>query len=277
MKEAAKGLDEGEFIIVHDNDTRGLSWARNRGLDRAKGDYLFFVDADDVVEDNFLSLLLSVVESTGADFVISSLSVSPLKREYNLEGDEIKRVMLPAFFGYSYEDVLRWYRGGSVDANREFGSVCRCVFKRDFIEKYAIRFDENLHLYEDAPFMAECSLYASKISSINKILYNYEPNDLGLMRTSLKSEKYYKYKGEALLNRLALASKYGRDGILDHFRASAVFSFLELFRGSSYWREYLKNDFVRESILNFPLSIRRPFIAMAVFFAKVLIKLYIKR
>lgn len=240
-------------------------------MERAKGDWVFFVDADDTVESDFLSRLLSVAESKDADLVISSLSISPLKREYNIEGDEIKKVLLPAFFGYSYDDVKRWYSGGRLEANREFGSVCRCAFKNSFLKKYSLRFDENLHLYEDAPFMAECSLYASKISSINKILYNYEPNDLGLMRSSLKSDKYYMYKEKALLNRLAIASRYGHDDVLDYFRASAVFSLLELFKGHSQWRAYLKNDFVRDSVLKFPLSIRRPIIAAIVSFFKILV------
>ena len=264
LRTAAKRLDAGEFIVVHDDDSRGLSWARNRGLERAKGEYVFFVDADDTVDARFLEVLLDLAESTQADFALSSLAVSPLKRDYNLKGGDIRRVMLPAFVGYSFNDVKRYYKGGKLDDHREFGSVCRCIFKRDFIEKNNIRFDEDLRLYEDAPFMAECSICASKVSSTSEVLYRYAPSDVGLMRSSLKSAKYFKYKFEALNNRLNIASRRGEVGVLEQFRASAVFSLIELFKAGKNWKEYLQNKFVKDSLFAFPISIKRPVLAVAV-------------
>ena len=49
LEAAARGLDV-EIIVSDDEAGRGLSWARNRGLDRATGDVVFFVDADDTID-----------------------------------------------------------------------------------------------------------------------------------------------------------------------------------------------------------------------------------
>ena len=260
---AAVGLDV-ETVLVRDDEGRGLSWARNSGLDRATGDAVFFVDADDTVHRDFFRRLASVLESSGADFILSSFDYAPLKREYDLAGNgTIRNVMLPAFFGYDFEDVRRWNAGGSLAARREHGGVWRCVFRRDFLERYGIRFDEDLRLYEDSPFIAECAARAERVVSIPDVLYNYMPNPQGLLRTSLGTDRYWNYKFAALENRKAIAARVGLD-VLEHFGASMAFSALELFRARKGFSRYAKEPLVAEALRRFPRSIRHPLVASAI-------------
>ena len=260
---AAVGLDV-ETVLVRDDEGRGLSWARNRGLDCATGDAVFFVDADDTVHLDFFRRLASVLASSGADFVLSSFDYAPLKREYDLAGNgTIRNVMLPAFFGYDFEDVRRWNAGGSLAARREQGGVWRCVFRRDFLERYRIRFDEDLRLYEDSPFIAECAARAERVVSIPDVLYNYVPNPQGLLRTSLGTDRYWSYKFAALKNRKAIAARVGLD-VLEHFGASIAFSSLELFRACKGFFRYAKDPLVAEALRRFPRSVRHPLVAAAV-------------
>lgn len=243
------------------------------GIERSTGDLLFFVDADDTVTESFFDVLEETIEVPGADFAISSLDIAPLRRDYGLEGgDAVVKAMLPAFFGYSFDDVRRWYTGAPLDASREFGSVCRCVFRRSFIEKYALRFDENLRLYEDAPFLAAAALCARKTSSTREVVYRYEPAASGLMRSSLASGRYLEYKFAALENRLSIAAAHPERDVMEHFRASAVFSLVELFRARGDWRGYLSRPFVRESLVQFPLSVRHPLLAAAVLALRQFVK-----
>lgn len=268
VEKAALGKDV-ECIVVHDGDARGLSWARNRGIERASGDIIVFVDADDEVRENFFALFEELFSRGGVDFAISSFDFSPLKRQYNLEGnEEIVRTVAKAFFGYSFDDVRRWNRGGSLSAFREFGSVCRCAFSREFLLDRGISFDENLKVFEDSPFIAHAALFAGKVASSEEVVYKYSPAPGGLMMSSLKSRAFLDYKFAALRNRLALAEKAG-GGVMEYFRGSAVFSLVELFCKRGDWRKYLSFPFVRESLDSFPLSLRRP----AMFACVVLLRL----
>ena len=263
MSAAAKGLDV-EVVVVEDPESRGLSWARNEGLRRAAGDAVFFIDADDTVRPGYFSRLLAVLESTGADFALSSFGYAPLKREYNLQGNAaIREAMLPAFFGYSFDDVRRWNAGGDLHARREQGGVWRCVFRREFVERHAIRFDEGLRLYEDSPFIAECACRADRVASIPDVLYEYAPGPQGILATALGSDRYYEYKFAALENRKAIAKRVGGD-VMRHFEASAVFSALELLRARRDWRRYLADPFVARSLRQFPVSPRHPLVAAGV-------------
>jgi len=266
---AAEGLDV-EQIVVEDPESKGLSWARNRGLERAKGDVVFFCDADDTVKPAFFRRHLEVLERSGADFVLSSTEYAPLKRPYDIVGNPtIREVMLPAFFGYHLDDVRRWNAGGSLMSRREQGGVWRCAFRREFIERNGIRFDENLFLYEDSPFIVECACRAERVASIDDVLYEYAPGPSGLLADSHGTDRYWNYKFAALENRKQIAARVGIEA-LEYFRGSAVFTVLELMRAHKDWRRYASDPFVAESLRQFPLSYRHPLVALAVTYAKCL-------
>ena len=257
------------MVVVDDLDSRGLSWARNEGLAKARGDAVFFVDADDTVKPDFFRRLLSALEGERADFVLSSFDYAPLKREYNISGNAaIREAMLPAFFGYSFDDVRRWNAGGDLHALREQGSVCRCAFRREFLDRYSIRFDEGLRLYEDSPFVAECAARAEKVASIPDVLYEYVPGQSGILATELGSERYWEYKFSALANRKAIASRVG-DDVMRYFAGSAVFSAMELLKARRDWRRYVSDPFVAEALRGFPRSLRHPLAAAAAAFLRM--------
>ena len=265
---AAKGLD-AEILVVEDPESRGLSWARNEGLRRATGDVVFFVDADDTVRLNYLSTLMRALVQTGADFVLSSFDAAPLRRDYDLVGNAaVREALLPAFFGLSFEDVRRWNAGGDLLARREQGGVWRCAFRRDFLERHAIRFDEGLRLYEDAPFLAECAGFASRVASVSDVVYDYVPGPQGILATSLGTDRYYAYKFDALENRKGIAARIGGDA-MRHFEASAAFSALELLKAWRGFRRYAADAFVRDALRRFPCSPRHPLAATACALARL--------
>ena len=229
------------------------------------------------MKPGFFSRLLAVLESTGADFALSSFDYAPLKRDYNLCGNaEIRAVMLPAFFGYSFDDVRRWNSGGDLHAHREQGSVCRCAFRREFLDRHSIRFDESLRLYEDSPFVAECACFAEKVASIPDVLYEYVPGESGILTTALGTERYYEYKFAALSNRKAIASRAGFD-VVEHFGGSIVFSALELFRARRGFFRYAEAPVVARAFDGFPRSARHPLVGAAAVFCGFLARCSARR
>ena len=268
---AAAFAGETERIVVADDESRGLSWARNQGLARATGDIVFFVDADDTVRPDYLRALVSLLEKSFADFALSSFDYAPLKRDYDLYGNAaIRAAMLPAFFGYSFEDVRRWNGGGALAARREQGGVWRCAFRREFLERHRLRFDEKLFLYEDSPFIAECACRASRVASTREVFYDYTPGPDGLLASSPRGGvRYREYKFAALANRKAIAARTGAE-TLEHFRASAALTALELLAGGHVadFRRYAADAFVRKALREFPLSPRHPLVAAGILSAR---------
>lgn len=270
LRTASSGLDV-ETVVVDDTESRGPSWARNQGLDRATGEVVFFADADDAVRPGFFTMPLKLLTETGADFVLASSGLESPRRDYTLKGNgAVRAAMLPAFFGYSFEDVRRWNCGDDLRARREFGTVWRGAFRRDFLEKHSIRFDEGLRYGEDAAFLSECAAYAESTASTDEAFYDYAPGAAGMLRQTLGSDRYFEYKFAALANRKAIDARAG-GGLMEQFEASAVFSALELMKARRGVRRYVADPFVADAVRRFPISGRHPLTAVAVTALRALI------
>lgn len=252
---AAKGLDV-EVIVVDDGASRGPSWARNRGLDRATGDYVFFVDADDTVRPDFFRKPVEELENFKADVCFFSDGTTVRRSSDFFDGNAAVRAKyLPAFFGYSFDDVRRWNDGGALDACKEQGSVCLAAFCRPFLERHSLRFEEDMTFFEDAMFLSACCAVAERAVSIDDVLYDYRPRPDGNLASGLGSERHVDYKFKALAFRKRLDAQYG-GALWKYCEASCVLSALELLRGLhfvSFFR-YVADPAVRKAFKGFPWS-----------------------
>ena len=277
---AAQGLDV-ETIVIEDSEGRGPSWARNRGLDKAAGDVVFFVDADDTVKKDFFRRPLCVLEQTGADICFFTYRGGPKLDERVIDGAEaVRERFLPAFFGYSMNDVRRWNAGGSLYRRKELGQVWRCAYRRSFLDRHAIRFDEAMTFYEDAAFLSFCTAFAEKAATIPDELYEYIPLPGGNLASGSGSRRHWEYKFLVLESRKRLDAKT-EGAVWRYCAASCVFSAMEMMR---LWkraglspreafgdlRRYISDRRVKEALWAFPLSRRHPLAAAAVLFLRFL-------
>ena len=60
-------------ITVYHKENGGLSDARNYGIDRCNGEYITFVDSDDVLKSNFVETLMGLIEEYDADVAVSGV------------------------------------------------------------------------------------------------------------------------------------------------------------------------------------------------------------
>ncbi len=74
--DALEGLDH-RFRVIHQKN-KGLSGARNTGLAQAKGDYICFVDSDDMVSPNYLAEMLDAIKAGKADMAICDVESTKL-------------------------------------------------------------------------------------------------------------------------------------------------------------------------------------------------------
>lgn len=264
---------------------RGVSAARNRGLDIAHGEYIFFVDPDDGVEPDFFISMLERMKESRADYCVCAFRVRredgtfkdwKLRDAYEFSSnDSILEGYVSRIVGYSFNDVRRFYANEPLFARREMASVWRACFRRDVINRASVKFDETISLYEDAMFNVEYLLSATKMTCIDRPLYRVTERNSGAMNTIPRdASRFARNKIRLLLSRKRLNEMYG--GRLWRFcEASAVFSVLEVFflmmrfrlgwgEGCAILREYLDDDMARCALHDFPLSWRKPVLASAV-------------
>lgn len=166
--------DRDKRIEFYSQKNSGVSAARNKGLDYAKGKWVFFFDSDDTFKNNLISDCVRIAESKGVETVLYGYTSnidgkighdykSILKGDY--VGSEIVDHVIPQFLGHSYNDINAWIaENKGLREGKEHTALWRCMLSLDVINQNNIRFDKRLSLGEDTKFI---NTYLLKTRSIN--------------------------------------------------------------------------------------------------------------
>jgi glycosyltransferase involved in cell wall biosynthesis len=147
------------MTVIH-QENRGLSGARNRGLEAAKGEYICFIDSDDYISDVFVELQLKCMEKSGADVVQGTGGrwVDSSVNDYQAIADK--------FTLYSGEEMCHIL----MTADSGYGVAQNKLYKRKLFND--IKFPEG-KLHEDE-FTVYRLFYAGKVALIEASLYHYQ-------------------------------------------------------------------------------------------------------
>lgn len=151
-------------IIVIDSDNYGVSYARNIGIERATGKYIVFIDSDDMIEKDYIGILVTEMEEKNLDMVVCGYKdiniVSNVKKNMVIKNDN--RRLLTGFFSKDYYIIRNFLNG-----------PCFKLYRLEFIKKNKIKFPDNVQMAEDQMFNYKYYLYVKKYRFINKPLYLY--------------------------------------------------------------------------------------------------------
>lgn len=161
-------------------ENQGVSSARNRGLECAKGQYIMFCDSDDYALPQIVETLVRNAESTKSDLSCCSMFVA------NNNGEFEQRDM---------SDEVQCITGDSrimhiLTNLRCRGYVWNKLFHRDIIEAApSIRFKENIAILEDEIFVLEYLMRSTSMCFVDECLYVYCYNDSSATNGSLSEAR----------------------------------------------------------------------------------------
>ena len=156
-------IREHQNIIRVDQENQGLSGARNTGMVHAKGDYILFVDSDDLIVEGAMAKLLPIALRTSADLVVADFQ--------KLSDDEISNYKPDLSETCQYEEKSG-YDLFLQDLDPSKNYVWRTLYRREFLEKNNLKFIQGI-CYEDIPFTPECYLKAVRCVRAHCDLYLY--------------------------------------------------------------------------------------------------------
>lgn len=154
-------------IVVHERN-KGLGGGRNTGIREAKGEYLWFIDADDSITAQKLHSVMHKAEEERLDVLCFNYrrvdeEGRPLS-EFIVFGDTQKTD------GYSFVNSVF---GTQVVAH--VGFVWRFIYRTDYLRSHRLFFPENV-CWEDTVYMPKSLIEANSVASVPDVLYSYRVN-----------------------------------------------------------------------------------------------------
>lgn len=164
-REHPRGKD---IRIVSQPKNMGVAQARNRIIDEAQGRYLYFMDSDDVISDNCISLLYSNILEHQAEIVYGSYE--------KVENNKVSKFIYP-FLIFDGTDKLAEYsynRYGAIQA-----LVWNVLFDINFLRNSRHRFIDT-NYWEDLAFSFDLVTLVSKAVLLPEVTYTYLCRDNSL-------------------------------------------------------------------------------------------------
>ncbi len=201
--------------VIHKNNG-GVSSARNAGLDVAQGEWVTFVDADDLTKPDTLETLYRLT-SVDCDIVFAGFEIYrdgklthfiPELKESNKTSLELaKELFAPS--DYSYQ-----------------GYICSKLYRREIIKKHNIRFNGNIRYNEDRLFTFTFLSYARKGAYTTKPVYEYYLHG-GNAMSAIEGPNYWKFETDldAFIEMTNIAPKYNSSELLYLVRLGAIASY----------------------------------------------------
>ena len=168
--------DEKRIKIIEKKINSGVSNSRNIGINKAKGDYIMFIDSDDFLAENAIESLTKMIKLYDYDLI----KFNYFKYYDNFTYKKIKDNSI--YNKLSNEEILLNFINGNIDSY-----IFNALFKRDILLRTNL-FDEEIIMMEDRLLYLEILKVIKKIHFSNEYLYYYYVNHNGASKSITKIE-----------------------------------------------------------------------------------------
>lgn len=162
--------------VIHQQN-KGLSGARNSGIDIARGDYLAFVDSDDYVASDYIASLYQLICESGC-------TIAQCRFDY-VQGEPIKTEENSAWRIYRGESLMQQLYGEEEEATY-FVVAWNKLYKRELFRN--IRYPEG-RIHEDEATTYKLFHEGKKLAFSDRALYGYFTENTGSITAKFSGKR----------------------------------------------------------------------------------------
>ena len=170
-------------IYVVDKENEGVAVARNIGISKATGAYIGFVDPDDWVEEGMYQSLYETIKYYHYPICMCNYSKDDKKniiakklkiKANSLKREEVIEKIITNMIGV--DDII-------PHMDYIMGSVWRCLYEKDFLDKHGLRFEKGITIMEDLVFNIQAFLKSEGLCIDHGVWYHYVQNPKSVLHT----------------------------------------------------------------------------------------------
>jgi hypothetical protein len=173
------------------NEHAGPGAARNTGLSHASGDYILFVDSDDMLAEGSVKTLLDYIKETDADILYfdgeSVYETPELEEDHALFKDIYRRKTGSTEIMTGPELLVNMQNASDYKP-----SVVLQMYSRKFIEAHNLRFEEGI-IHEDTAFSFSAILKADRVAVLAEPFYIRRVREGSIMTAGYSFDNVYGY------------------------------------------------------------------------------------
>lgn len=182
-------VKEDSRIKYYYKENGGIVSARNYGLERATGEYICFVDQDDIVKPDMFEVLINDLKQNQADFAQGGVSQS-LEEEKPVE-EEVAAVLKRGTEEYKNSFGALIVRGDAISAtNKVDCNIWNKIYRLDFLRKNSMKFQKFLDYEDDWLFVVEAMKHAKAVTIRRQVIYIWRTNEESESRNRVEHDKY---------------------------------------------------------------------------------------
>lgn len=166
LKICKKYSDKDKRIRIFSISNHGVSYARNIGIENAKGKYLLFIDADDFLLNR--NSLNDIQRNIGENDDVIAFNYKILNEENKVfKKNNLESKSLLYKSGFDYIDSV-------LEKNPNmFWYIWKYAYNKSIIDKYKILFPIDINYHEDLYFVNNVLIHSSNVKNVNLYVYCY--------------------------------------------------------------------------------------------------------
>lgn len=223
-----KEYKDARIRLISNEENSGLSFTRNRALNEAKGDFLVWIDCDDLIDPQKFEIQIDYLKSNPEVGILGTWLTRFGEGRPRLSKSFTDREIIKALLAF-YPSVWN----------------ATAMFRMELIRKAHLKYDERLSVAEDYNFYYDASFHFPMMN-LNKSLYSYRASENSIMQkfNGLEDKMYefFKIIYEKVFDKLGIEKTNHNLKLHRKFSSPILFSTWEEFQEANDWLLYLKKQ-----------------------------------
>jgi CDP-glycerol glycerophosphotransferase len=184
--------------VFHLEENKGVGFCRNFGLDQSTGQYIYFLDSDDFIPVNTFEKLMSNI------------------RDFPFVSGKIKKITSKPQSQEEKESILKIE---TIKKTKQFKNktVLHKLISKDFIDRYKLRFNEEVKCYSDLEFLVKLMANISEAPRLTNCLYYKRVRNDPVSNPSLHQMDKVQMIGDFLKVYTKLRKEFSENQNISHY------------------------------------------------------------